>query len=239
MRLFIAEKPSLGRAIADVLPKPHTRGDGFIQCGEDNVVTWCIGHLLEQAEPDAYDERFKMWRMEHLPIIPDQWKLIPKKETLKQFKVVERLIKQADILVNAGDPDREGQLLVDEVFGYLNLSPERKSQIQRCLISDLNPNAVKKAIEKLQFNRDFVPLATSALARARADWLYGINMTRAYTLQGRWAGYKGVLSVGRVQTPVLGLIVRRDLEIENFIPKDYFEVLANVVVPETQERFQA
>ncbi len=239
MRLFIAEKPSLGRAIADVLPKPHTRGDGFIQCGEDNVVTWCIGHLLEQAEPDVYDERFKMWRMEHLPIIPEQWKLIPKKETLKQFKVVERLIKQADILVNAGDPDREGQLLVDEVFGYLNLSPERKSQIQRCLISDLNPNAVKKAIEKLQFNRDFVPLATSALARARADWLYGINMTRAYTLQGRWVGYKGVLSVGRVQTPVLGLIVRRDLEIENFIPKDYFEVLANVVVPETQERFQA
>lgn len=239
MRLFIAEKPSLGRAIADVLPKPHTRGEGFIQCGEDNVVTWCIGHLLEQAEPDAYDERFKQWRMEHLPIIPQQWKLIPKKETLKQFKVVERLIKQADILVNAGDPDREGQLLVDEVFGYLNLSAEKKADIQRCLISDLNPNAVKKAIEKLQKNRDFVPLATSALARARADWLYGINMTRAYTLQGRRAGYQGVLSVGRVQTPVLGLIVRRDLEIEHFIPKDYFEVLAHILVPETGEKFTA
>ena len=239
MRLFIAEKPSLGRAIADVLPKPHTRGEGFIQCGEDNIVTWCIGHLLEQAEPDAYDERFKQWRMEHLPIIPQQWKLIPKKETLKQFKVVERLIKQADILVNAGDPDREGQLLVDEVFGYLNLSAEKKADIQRCLISDLNPNAVKKAIEKLQKNRDFVPLATSALARARADWLYGINMTRAYTLQGRRAGYQGVLSVGRVQTPVLGLIVRRDLEIEHFIPKDYFEVLAHILVPETGEKFTA
>ncbi len=239
MRLFIAEKPSLGRAIADVLPKPHTRGEGFIQCGEDNVVTWCIGHLLEQAEPDAYDERFKQWRMEHLPIIPQQWKLIPKKETLKQFKVVERLIKQADILVNAGDPDREGQLLVDEVFVYLNLSAEKKADIQRCLISDLNPNAVKKAIEKLQKNRDFVPLATSALARARADWLYGINMTRAYTLQGRRAGYQGVLSVGRVQTPVLGLIVRRDLEIEHFIPKDYFEVLAHILVPETGEKFTA
>lgn len=239
MRLFIAEKPSLGRAIADVLPKPHTRGEGFIQCGEDNVVTWCIGHLLEQAEPDAYDERFKQWRMEHLPIIPQQWKLIPKKETLKQFKVVERLIKQADILVNAGDPDREGQLLVDEVFGYLNLSAEKKADIQRCLISDLNPNAVKKAIEKLQKNRDFIPLATSALARARADWLYGINMTRAYTLQGRRAGYQGVLSVGRVQTPVLGLIVRRDLEIEHFIPKDYFEVLAHILVPETGEKFTA
>lgn len=239
MRLFIAEKPSLGRAIADVLPKPHTRGEGFIQCGEDNVVTWCIGHLLEQAEPDAYDERFKQWRMEHLPIIPQQWKLLPKKETLKQFKVVERLIKQADILVNAGDPDREGQLLVDEVFGYLNLSAEKKADIQRCLISDLNPNAVKKAIEKLQKNRDFVPLATSALARARADWLYGINMTRAYTLQGRRAGYQGVLSVGRVQTPVLGLIVRRDLEIEHFIPKDYFEVLAHILIPETGEKFTA
>ncbi|MCK3656397.1 DNA topoisomerase III [Pasteurellaceae bacterium Macca] len=239
MRLFIAEKPSLGRAIADVLPKPHQRGEGFIQCGEGNVVTWCIGHLLEQAEPDAYDERFKMWRMEHLPIVPSQWKLIPKKETLKQFKVVERLVKQADTLVNAGDPDREGQLLVDEVFGYLNLPAERRGQIQRCLISDLNPSAVKKAIEKLQSNQDFIPLATSALARARADWLYGINMTRSYTLQGRWAGYKGVLSVGRVQTPVLGLIVRRDLEIEHFVPKDYFEVLAHIRVPETGEQFKA
>lgn len=239
MRLFIAEKPSLGRAIADVLPKPHTKGEGFIRCGDNDVVTWCIGHLLEQAEPDAYGEQFKIWRMEHLPIVPQQWQLIPKKETLKQFKAVEKLIKQADQLVHAGDPDREGQLLVDEIFVYLNVPAERRAHIQRCLISDLNPSAVKKAIEKLQNNRDFIPLATSALARARADWLYGINMTRAYTLQGKWAGYKGVLSVGRVQTPVLGLIVRRDLEIENFVPKDYFEVLANVLVPQTQERFQA
>ncbi len=239
MRLFLAEKPSLARAIADVLPKPHQRGDGYIQCGDNDVVTWCIGHLLEQAEPDVYDERFKMWWMEHLPIVPTQWKLVPKKETLKQLKVVEKLVKKADVLVNAGDPDREGQLLVDEVFSYLNVPPEKRSQIQRCLVSDLNPNAVKKALEKLQNNCDFIPLATSALARARADWLYGINMTRAYTLQGRWAGYKGVLSVGRVQTPVLGLIVRRDLEIENFVPKDYFEVMANVRVSETGEVFQA
>ena len=239
MRLFLAEKPSLARAIADVLPKPHRRSDGYIQCGENDYVTWCIGHLLEQAEPDVYDERFKIWRMEHLPIVPQQWKLVPKKETLNQLKTVEKLIKKADVLVNAGDPDREGQLLVDEVFSYLEVPAEKRHQIQRCLVSDLNPNAVKKAIEKLQNNRDFIPLATSALARARADWLYGINMTRAYTLQGQWAGYKGVLSVGRVQTPVLGLIVRRDLEIENFVPKDYFEVLAHIVVPESQARFTA
>ena len=122
-------------------------------------------------------------------------------------------------LVNAGDPDREGQLLVDEVFSYVNLSAEKRDGILRCLISDLNPSAVEKAVQKLQPNRHFIPLATSALARARADWLYGINMTRAYTIRGRQAGYDGVLSVGRVQTPVLGLIVRRDLEIENFQPK--------------------
>ncbi|KAE9528924.1 DNA topoisomerase III [Testudinibacter aquarius] len=232
MRLFIAEKPSLGRAIADVLPQPHRKGDGFIQCGEQDYVTWCIGHLLEQAEPEAYDPNFKQWRLEHLPIIPQQWQLNPKQSTAKQLKVVLNLIKQADQLINAGDPDREGQLLVDEVFNYAGLNEQKRSQIQRCLISDLNPSAVSKAIQKLQFNRDFIPLATSALARARADWLYGINMTRAYTIRGRQAGYNGVLSVGRVQTPVLGLIVRHDLEIENFQPKDFYEVLAHVQTDE-------
>ncbi|HDR0619161.1 DNA topoisomerase III [Pasteurella multocida] len=238
MRLFIAEKPSLARAIADVLPKPHQRGDGFIKCGADDYVTWCVGHLLEQAEPDAYDPKFKQWRLEHLPIIPEKWQLIPRKDVHKQLKIVEKLIHQADILINAGDPDREGQLLVDEVFSYANLSVDKLNQIQRCLISDLNPSAVKKAVNKLQSNRNFIPLATSALARARADWLYGINMTRAYTLRGRQAGYQGVLSVGRVQTPVLGLIVRRDLEIENFKPKDFFEVFAHIQA-ETPEKISA
>lgn len=238
MRLFIAEKPSLARAIADVLPKPHHRGDGFIKCGNDDYVTWCVGHLLEQAEPDAYDPRFKQWRLEHLPIIPEKWQLIPRKEVQKQLNVVEKLIHQADILINAGDPDREGQLLVDEVFSYAQLSVDKLNQIQRCLISDLNPSAVQKAVNKLQPNRNFIPLATSALARARADWLYGINMTRAYTIRGRQAGYHGVLSVGRVQTPVLGLIVRRDLEIEHFQPKDFYEVLAHIQ-PETPEKMTA
>ncbi|MCW9709451.1 DNA topoisomerase III [Avibacterium sp. 21-586] len=233
MRLFIAEKPSLARAIADVLPKPHQRGDGFIRCGENDCVTWCVGHLLEQAEPDAYDPKYKTWRIEDLPIVPQKWLLTPKKTVKKQLDTVIKLIHQADQLINAGDPDREGQLLVDEVFSYANLSAEKKAQIQRCLISDLNPSAVQKAVNKLQSNQNFIPLATSALARARADWLYGINMTRAYTKRGQNVGYRGVLSVGRVQTPVLGLIVRRDLEIENFQPKDYFEVQAFVQTKET------
>ena len=238
MRLFIAEKPSLARAIADVLPKPHQRGDGFIKCGDNDVVTWCVGHLLEQAEPDAYDPKFKQWRLEHLPIIPEKWQLLPRKEVKKQLSVVEELIHQADTLVNAGDPDREGQLLVDEVFSYANLSAEKRDKILRCLISDLNPSAVEKAVKKLQPNRNFIPLATSALARARADWLYGINMTRAYTIRGRQTGYDGVLSVGRVQTPVLGLIVRRDLEIEHFQPKDFFEVVAWINPENKEEKTQ-
>lgn len=100
-------------------------------------------------------------------------------------------------------PDREGQLLVDEVLDYLQLAPEKRQQVQRCLINDLNPQAVERAIDRLRSNSEFIPLCVSALARARADWLYGINMTRAYTILGRNAGYQGVLSVGRVQTPVL------------------------------------
>jgi DNA topoisomerase-3 len=238
MRLFIAEKPSLGRAIADVLPKPHRRGDGYIACGNDQIVTWCIGHLLEQAQPDHYDSRYARWSLADLPIIPEKWRLQPRPSVAKQLKVVEGLLKQADEVVHAGDPDREGQLLVDEVLDYLQLPAEKRSKVQRCLINDLNPSAVDRAVNRLRENREFIPLCVSALARARADWLYGINMTRAWTLLGRNAGYDGVLSVGRVQTPVLGLVVRRDEEIENFIPKDYFEVKAHIVTPE-EMRFTA
>ncbi|NDJ57269.1 DNA topoisomerase III [Enterobacteriaceae bacterium 4M9] len=238
MRLFIAEKPSLGRAIADVLPKPHRRGDGFIECGNGQVVTWCVGHLLEQAQPDVYDSRYARWSLADLPIVPEKWRLQPRPSVAKQLNVIKKLLAEASEVVHAGDPDREGQLLVDEVLDYLALAPEKRQQVQRCLINDLNPQAVERAISRLRANSEFVPLCVSALARARADWLYGINMTRAWTLLGRNAGYQGVLSVGRVQTPVLGLVVRRDEEIENFIPKDFFDVKAHIVTP-ADERFIA
>jgi DNA topoisomerase-3 len=228
MRLFIAEKPSLGRAIADVLPKPHKKGDGYISAANGDTVSWCIGHLLEQQQPEAYDPVFKKWSHEHLPIIPQQWKLTVKKQTAKQLGVLRTLIKQAEQLVHAGDPDREGQLLVDEVINFLGVTGAKKSSIQRCLINDLNPSAVKQSISKLRSNREFIPLSTSALARSRADWLYGINLTRAYTLQGQKVGYKGVLSVGRVQTPLLGLVVRRDKAIDAFVSKAFYEVWADL-----------
>ena len=228
MRLFIAEKPSLGRAIADVLPKPLNKADGFIVAANGDTVSWCIGHLLEQVEPEVYDPAYKKWAHEHLPIVPNQWKLAAKKKTSKQLGVLRKLVKQADQLVHAGDPDREGQLLVDEVINFFGVTKAKTAAVQRCLISDLNPKAVKRAIASLRPNRDFIPLSTSALARSRADWLYGINLTRAYTLQGQKAGYNGVLSVGRVQTPVLGLVVRRDQEIAAFVSKPFYELWANL-----------
>ena len=226
MRLFIAEKPSLGRAIAEVLPKPHKKGDGYIIAANGDTVSWCIGHLLEQLQPEAYDPAFKKWSHAHLPIIPAQWQLGVKKQTAKQLGVLRKLVKQAEHLVHAGDPDREGQLLVDEVINFLGVTGAKKNTIQRCLISDLNPSAVKQSLSKLRSNREFIPLSTSALARSRADWLYGINLTRAYTLQGQKAGYNGVLSVGRVQTPLLGLVVRRDQAIADFVSKAFYEVWA-------------
>ncbi|MGF1712387.1 DNA topoisomerase III [Vibrio kagoshimensis] len=225
-RLIIAEKPSLGRAIAAALPNPQKKDQGFIRCGNGDIVTWCIGHLLEQVEPDSYDERYKKWNLADLPIVPEQWQLRPRKTSSKQLTVIRKLLKEATQIVHAGDPDREGQLLVDEVIDYCKVSKTKKEAMQRLLVSDLNLPAVKRALNQMRSNREFIPLSISALARSRADWLYGMNMTRAYTLLGQKAGYQGVLSVGRVQTPVLGLVVRRDEEIENFVSKDYFTLHA-------------
>lgn len=229
MRLFIAEKPSLARAIASVLPAPRRNEDGFITCGDQQIVTWCIGHLLETAEPQVYQPRYASWDLADLPIVPEKWQMLPRSSVKKQLNVIKRLLANASEVVHAGDPDREGQLLVDEVLDYLQLDASKRQQVKRCLINDLNPQAVERALQRLRDNKEFIPLCISALARSRADWLYGINMTRAYTLMGRKAGYQGVLSVGRVQTPVLGLVVRRDEEIQQFVAKNYFEVKAYVV----------
>lgn len=238
MILYIAEKPSLARAIAAVLPKPQYKDKGFIRLANGDVVSWCIGHLLEQAEPQDYNPDYKRWQAAQLPIVPDKWLLKVRKSAEQQLNVIKKLLKQADSLVHAGDPDREGQLLVDEVLAYCGVSESKLAGTQRLLISDLNPAAVKRSLTQLKPNRDFIPLSTSALARSRADWLYGLNMTRAYTLQGQKAGYQGVLSVGRVQTPLLGLVVKRDQDIANFVTKPFYQVLAELET-EQQERFTA
>ncbi|WP_129140361.1 DNA topoisomerase III [Modicisalibacter coralii] len=225
MRLIIAEKPSLARAIADALPGNVQRRDGALEVG-DNVVSWCLGHLLEQAAPDAYDPRFKQWRLDHLPIIPDTWRLTPRPKARGQLKVLREWLKRADRVVHAGDPDREGQLLVQEVIEHLGW----RGPVERLLISDLNRPAVVRALDTMADNRDYQPLYRAAQARSRADWLYGINLSRAWTLTGRQAGHDGVLSVGRVQTPVLGLVVRRDNEIARFVPRPFHVLWADLRV---------
>ncbi|MGJ8692426.1 MAG: DNA topoisomerase III [Thalassotalea sp.] len=238
MKLYIAEKPSLGKAIAEALPKPLKSHKGYIEASNGDLVSWCIGHILEQANPEHYQPEFKRWRLEHLPIIPKTWQLKPKYQTRSQITILRTLVKKASEIIHAGDPDREGQLLVDEVIDYLKVSQTKKANIKRLLISDLNLSAVKKSLTQLKNNQDFMPLSISALARSRADWLYGINITRAYTLQGQKAGFNGVLSVGRVQTPILALVVKRDEEISHFQPTDYFEVLAHITVADTPAKQQ-
>lgn len=233
MIVYLAEKPSLGRAIATGFPGKQQKRDGYIELDNGDCVTWCIGHLLEQAEPDKYDAAFAKWSLQHLPIVPDKWQLVPKKNTQKQLTVVKRLLKKATHIVNAGDPDREGQLLVDEVITYCGLKASIIENAGRLLINDLNTSAVKKALQNMRTNREFLGLSISALARSRADWLYGLNLTRAYTLLGQRGGYSGVLSVGRVQTPVLGLVVRRDQDIAHFVAKPFYDVIATL---ETQNK---
>jgi len=237
MRLFIAEKPSLGKAIAHCLPgqrQEHRGGKGatHITVGGD-VVTWCFGHIYELLEPDEYDPAWEKWSLQSLPMIPTQWKRKPKSEAKEQIKVIKDLLKQCSEVVNAGDPDREGQLLVDEVLEELKC----QKPVKRIWLNATDEKSVEKALKSLKDNAEFRPLKDSAEARSWGDWLVGMNATRKMTLLGRQAGLDGVLSVGRVQTPTLALIVQRDHTIENFKPKDYYVVYGTIVA--TGQKFRA
>ena len=219
MRLFIAEKPSVGRELSQVLPNSQNakRHDGYIVQGDD-VITWAFGHMLEQVEPGDYDEKYKFWRFDSLPILPTSWKLKIKSSSAKQFKVISGLIKKASTIVNAGDPDREGQLLIDEMLDYLgNTKP-----VERILLNALDEKSMRYALEHMQDNKKYKPLKDSALARSRADWLMGMNLSRAYTLEQQHMGKKVTFPIGRVKTPTLALVVRRERELQNFVPVEYY-----------------
>lgn len=224
MRLFIAEKPELGRAIAEGLDGNYKSGEGYIQKG-DNIVTWAFGHILELAKPEEYDEKYKLWKLEDLPLPIKEFKYLPKKESKKQLKIICDLIHSDKItsIVNCGDADDEGQILVDEIVQYSKTS----KPVFRVLINDLTPKAVKEEIAKIKPNADFKGMSERGFARSQADWIVGINLTRAYTIMARKNGYEGVLSVGRVQTPILALIVNRDKEFENFKSIDYYSLLGD------------
>lgn len=221
-RLFLCEKPSQARDVAKALGI-NGKGDGCIT-GNGITVAWCFGHLFEQAPPESYVEKgVNLWDVNRLPVIPSQWRLEVKSDAKKQFGVVSKLLEQASEVVISTDADREGETIAREV---LNISGYR-GKLSRLWLSALDDASVKKALKNLLPGDKTLPLYYAGLARARADWLVGMNLTIAYTSVFRTeGGKKGVLSVGRVQTPTLAIVVARDREIENFKPKDFYSVTA-------------
>ncbi|KHN52873.1 DNA topoisomerase III [Dickeya fangzhongdai] len=218
MRLFLCEKPSQGKDIGRILGATQ-RGNGCL-CGAGVTVTWCIGHLVEAAPPEAYDEQLKRWTIEQLPIIPRQWQVNVKPKTAAQFRVVKYLLAKANELVIATDADREGELIAREIIEFCGY----RGPIQRLWLSALNDASIRKALDTLKPAVETLPMYYSALARSRADWLIGMNLSRLFTLLGRQAGYDGVLSVGRVQTPTLKLVVDRDRDIARFVSVPFWAV---------------
>lgn len=227
MKLFIAEKPELGRAIAEGLDGNYKSGEGYIQKG-NNIITWAFGHILELAKPEEYDEKYNLWKLEDLPIPIKEFKYLPKKDerTKKQLQIICDLIHNNKItsIVNCGDADDEGQILIDEIIEYSKTS----KPVFRVLINDLTPKAVKEEIAKIKPNADFKGMSERGFARSQADWIVGINLSRAYTIIAKQkSNFDEILSVGRVQTPILGLIVARDKEFESFKSVDYYSLLGN------------
>ena len=218
MRLFLCEKPSQGNDIGRILGATQ-RGEGCLS-GSGVTVTWCIGHLVEAAAPEVYDAALKRWSLEQLPIIPQQWRVEVKPKTATQFKVVKALLAKTTHLVIATDADREGELIAREIIDLCGY----RGPIERLWLSALNDASIRTALAKLRPSAETLPMYYSALARSRADWLVGMNLSRLFTVLGRQAGYDGVLSVGRVQTPTLKLVVDRDREIAAFVSVPYWAI---------------
>ncbi len=228
MKVVLAEKPSVARDIARNLGA-NRRGDGFIS-GNGWVVTWALGHLVQFAEPNDYNRRWAgRWSFDQLPIVPEQWVLKEQERTKKQLAIVQRLFndESVDEIICATDAGREGENIFRLIYQYTGCS----KPFRRLWISSLTDEAIREGFNKLQPGADFDDLAHAALARTQADWLVGMNMTRAYTV------HNGMLcTIGRVQTPTLGLIVRRDWEIENFEKAYYYELVADLA-PGFQAKF--
>src|SRR3954471_20972704 len=217
--LVIAEKPSVARDLADALPGSFENHDSYLEA-EDTVITFAVGHLVELINPEDYDERFKKWRMADLPILPEEFKLHARdKKAEKQLKVIHKLLKRDDVtrIVNACDAGREGEL----IFAYIYETSGVDKPVERLWISSMTKTAIKDGFEKLRPGEQLRQREAAARSRSEADWLVGMNATRAATIRGRaWVG--GVVSLGRVQTPTLAMIVKRAREIQAFVPEPYW-----------------
>jgi DNA topoisomerase III len=216
--LVIAEKPSVARDIAKVL-KCTKKGNGCL-IGEEYVVTWAVGHLITLLEPEEYDIRYKKWRYDTLPIIPDKMKLKPINQTKDQFEIVKKLIISDEIqsLICATDSGREGEL----IFRYIYEMSDCKKEFQRLWISSMTDSAIIEGFRKLKDGQEYDNLFYSARCRSEADWLVGMNASRAFTIR-----YNTLLSVGRVQTPTLAILVERQKEINAFVAQEYYEITAD------------
>jgi DNA topoisomerase-3 len=223
--LVIAEKPSVGRDLAATLPGAFKQSqDKTHLAGGDYVITWAVGHLVGLAEPDQYDEKLKKWRFADLPIVPKKFKLIPNDDKAKkQLNAVHKLMKDPDVelIVNACDAGREGEL----IFAYLNETSGVKKPVKRLWLNSMTKAAIQEAFEHLRDGEEMRLLEEAARSRSEADWLVGMNATRAASIRLR-AAFDGAVSLGRVQTPTLALVVRRELEIRAFVPEPYWLVEA-------------
>jgi DNA topoisomerase-3 len=217
MQLYICEKPSQAKDYANALGIA-VKKDGYYE--KDNIqVTWAIGHLLETAKPKDYDEKYGKWSLEHLPLIPEKWKLLKNPRTKKQYQIISKLLKSASEVVIATDADRERELIAVSILEENNY----KGNTKRVLTGSLDKISLKKAIADMKDGKKTYPLYLAGVARQRADWLVGMNITMGLTTANK-GKIDGFFSVGRVQTPTLSIIVARDLEIESFISKDYYEM---------------
>lgn len=217
MKLIIAEKPELAKAIAAAIcPKPSFNRDGSILCGEYTVIS-AFGHLFKLKQPEEYDINLKKWRKEDLPIFFNNWQIVPSQDKIGRVNVIGNLLKQTDFVIHAGDPDDEGQLLIDEILEYFDY----KGTVMRLSTNDNNPEYIRKQLNKMEDNKLHLPNGYSARARSVADFIVGINYSRFFTLSNRT---RDLMNVGRVQTPTLGLVVARDMQIESHKKTCYYEL---------------
>ena len=226
--LVIAEKPSVARSIADVLGA-RERHDGYLQ-GHGFIVSWCIGHLIASAVPEEYDEKYKVWKYEDLPIIPEKWKYTVIAQTGKQFVVLKKLMHDPSVtgIVCATDAGREGELIFRLVYEAAGC----KLPVRRLWISSLEKEAIAQGFGMLKDASDYDNLYKAAVCRDHADWLVGMNATRLYSLL-----YGRTLKVGRVMSPTLAMIVNREESIQSFVPEKFYTVQLNSRINAVSEHF--
>ncbi|MBO0767640.1 MAG: DNA topoisomerase 3 [Solirubrobacterales bacterium] len=233
--LVIAEKPSVGKELVKQLPGPFqaTENKAALE-GPDHVVTWAVGHLVQLADPDEYDAKYAKWRMADLPIVPDKFKLVVRDErSKKQMSVVSKELGRSDVdqVVNACDAGREGEL----IFAYLYEKAGSKLPVQRLWLNSMAPAAIKEAFAGLRPSEEFASLEEAARSRSEADWIVGMNATRAATIRLR-SSFDGAVSLGRVQTPTLAILARREVEIREFKPEPYWLVDARFLAQPDEPR---